>query len=225
MELQLDRNVKLRDLNEHITCFVCGGYLIEATTIVDCLHTFCKSCLIKRLLSKNYDCPKCGNQIHHSHPLQYIGYDRTLQDVVNKLVPSLQRLETAREEKFYHERGLDCPRKDVVAIKTENLTSPEDRGKSQNYHRHDEQIQISLVRGSDKLKTLEKPFMICSVNATIKILKKFVAKNIGITSELDILCNEEILGRDHSLKFVLVTRWRSKAQPLLLEYRPRVTLL
>jgi len=39
MELQLDRTVKLRDLNEHITCSVCGGYFVDATTITECLHT------------------------------------------------------------------------------------------------------------------------------------------------------------------------------------------
>lgn len=76
---------------------------------------------------------------------------------------------------------------------------------------------------------MEKPFLLCSVNATIKILKKYVAKKLGLDiakhAELDILCNNEILGKDHSLKFVLATRWRSKSQPLLLEYRPRVTLL
>lgn len=73
MELQLDRNVLLRDVNDYISCFLCGGYLVEATTIVDCLHTFCKSCLLRRLLLKEHNCPKCGNLIHHSHPMQHIG--------------------------------------------------------------------------------------------------------------------------------------------------------
>lgn len=31
--------------------------------------------------------------------------------------------------------------------------------------------------------------------------------------QLDILCNEEILGKDHTLKFVVVTRWRFKVRP------------
>lgn len=31
--------------------------------------------------------------------------------------------------------------------------------------------------------------------------------------QLDILCNEEILGKDHTLKFVVVTRWRFKVGP------------
>lgn len=32
------------------------------------------------------------------------------------------------------------------------------------------------------------------------------------SSQLDILCNEEILGKDHTLKFVVVTRWRFKVR-------------
>jgi hypothetical protein len=29
---------RLKDLNDIITCSICNGYLIEATTINDCLH-------------------------------------------------------------------------------------------------------------------------------------------------------------------------------------------
>lgn len=31
--------VKMRDINQHITCSLCAGYLIDATTITECLHT------------------------------------------------------------------------------------------------------------------------------------------------------------------------------------------
>lgn len=34
-----------------------------------------------------------------------------------------------------------------------------------------------------------------------------------LSRQLDILCNEEILGKDHTLKFVVVTRWRFKVRP------------
>ena len=41
----LDRKCKLRTLNEMITCKICHGYLVDATTVTECLHTFCKSCI------------------------------------------------------------------------------------------------------------------------------------------------------------------------------------
>ncbi|XP_041057240.1 polycomb group RING finger protein 1 isoform X2 [Carcharodon carcharias] len=31
--------VKIKDLNEHIVCYLCAGYFIDATTITECLHT------------------------------------------------------------------------------------------------------------------------------------------------------------------------------------------
>lgn len=42
--------------------------------------------------------------------------------------------------------------------------------------------------------------------------------------QIDILCNDELLGKDHTLKFVCVTRWRFQSPPLLLQYRPHLDL-
>lgn len=35
----VQNTVRMRGINEHITCSLCAGYLIEATTITECLHT------------------------------------------------------------------------------------------------------------------------------------------------------------------------------------------
>lgn len=86
---KMGTNVKLSELNEFISCPVCGGYLIDATTINECLHTFCKSCIVKHIKSDNNDCPKCNTIIHEHRPLDYIVQDRSKQDIVYKLVPQL----------------------------------------------------------------------------------------------------------------------------------------
>lgn len=39
--LQEEVKIKIKDLNEHIVCYLCAGYFIDATTITECLHT-CK---------------------------------------------------------------------------------------------------------------------------------------------------------------------------------------
>ena len=87
----LDRKCKLRTLNEMITCKICHGYLVDATTVTECLHTFCKSCIVKHLEDSN-ECPECEDIIHQSHPLDYISYDRTLQDLVYKIVPGNEKI-------------------------------------------------------------------------------------------------------------------------------------
>ncbi len=52
----LTRKIKLWDINAHITCRLCEGYLIDATTVTECLHTckchcYCKQCLVLSISS------------------------------------------------------------------------------------------------------------------------------------------------------------------------------
>lgn len=37
--LNMERTIKLKTLNCHIICKICDGYLIDATTVTECLHT------------------------------------------------------------------------------------------------------------------------------------------------------------------------------------------
>lgn len=97
------RKLKLSDLNPHLMCVLCGGYYIDATTIVECLHSFCRSCIVKHLESSKY-CPICEVQVHKTKPLINIRPDKTLQDIVYKLVPGLYASEMKNRRKFYKER-------------------------------------------------------------------------------------------------------------------------
>ena len=40
------------DLAPFLNCNICKGVLVSATTITNCLHSFCKSCLVKQMLNK-----------------------------------------------------------------------------------------------------------------------------------------------------------------------------
>lgn len=170
----MERRIKLKTLNSHITCKICRGYLIDATTVTECLHTFCKSCLVKHLEEK-HTCPTCQIVIHQSHPLQYISFDRTMQDIVYKLVPDLQEStnlilnsnsstckkyisfqiliehfsfldEIKREREFYRARGLACP-KDILpnAGEVEEERANADAHAESDYHRTDEQVFTTLI--------------------------------------------------------------------------------
>ncbi|MEE6511263.1 hypothetical protein FKM82_017738 [Ascaphus truei] len=169
-----------------------------------------------------------------------------MQDIVYKLVPGLQEVEMRKQREFYHKLGMEVPgdikaetctpKQPVEAhrngeTKTEENTNKETTEEKQeedhDYHRSDEQVSICLECNSSKLRGLKRKWIRCSAQATVLHLKKFIAKKLNLTSfnELDILCNEEILGKDHTLKFVVVTRWRFKKAPLLLHYRPKMDLL
>ena len=41
--------VKIKPISPLLACHLCSGYLVNATAITECLHVFCRSCLIKHL--------------------------------------------------------------------------------------------------------------------------------------------------------------------------------
>ncbi|KFD45680.1 hypothetical protein M514_13440 [Trichuris suis] len=219
-----NRRVLLRGLNPYITCYVCKGYLIDATTVSECLHAFCKSCLVAHLREKT-TCPKCEIVIHQSHPLNYIMHDRNLQDIVYKLVPNLYRNEMQRREMFYQEHNLPFEN----PLKTERKNESADNfQESKDNHAFDEQVSIFFKSDEDDVKLLDHPYVCCSSQATITVLKKYLAMalygDISRFLDFDILCNSEVLGKDHSLKFITRTRWRNSDLPLRLNYRKHVEL-
>jgi len=233
-----ERKIKMVDINEMITCKICSGYLIDATTIVECLHTFCKSCIVKHLnTDDNNTCPQCDEVIHQSHPMNYIKFDRTMQDIVYKLVPNLETDEYTREREFYKDKGIPCP-KDVEVEEKLTADNENEEGEAgeegqgdgnQDYHRFEEQVNLVLEPSPDcPLKEIKRKYIRCSSSAPITLLKKFIAlKCLGTTNqyrEIDVLCDGEYIPKDHTLKFVYITRWRTKPAPLKLVYSPKLEL-
>merc|ERR1712037_548254 len=195
------------------------------TTVTECLHTFCKSCIVKHLEDSN-ECPECEDVIHQSHPLDYIAYDRTLQDLVYKIVPELEKDEYTRERKFYSDRGLPCPKDQ--ALEEENDKKEEehepntpDANTNMDFHRFDEQVSLQLELKDDtdskKNLALKRRFLRCSSIATVTHLKKLLT-SVDKHKDIEIYCNDEALFKDHTLKFVYVTKWRTKEAPIVLKY-------
>ncbi|KAM8795355.1 polycomb group RING finger protein 2 [Eudromia elegans] len=111
--------IKITELNPHLMCALCGGYFIDATTIVECLHSFCKTCIVRYLETNKY-CPMCDVQVHKTRPLLSIRSDKTLQDIVYKLVPGLFKDEMKRRRNFY----TACPVAEVPNGSSEERSTP-----------------------------------------------------------------------------------------------------
>ncbi|XP_034861414.1 polycomb group RING finger protein 3 isoform X1 [Mirounga leonina] len=223
----LTRKIKLWDINAHITCRLCSGYLIDATTVTECLHTFCRSCLVK-YLEENNTCPTCRIVIHQSHPLQYIGHDRTMQDIVYKLVPGLQEAEMRKQREFYHKLGMEVPgdikgetcsakqhldphrNGETKADDSSNKEAAEEKQEEDNdYHRSDEQVSICLECNSSKLRGLKRKWIRCSAQATVLHLKKFIAKKLNLSSfnEVIVVPQMETVTRHFSFAKVILLRF------------------
>ncbi|XP_033996940.1 LOW QUALITY PROTEIN: polycomb group RING finger protein 5-B-like [Trematomus bernacchii] len=230
----------VKDFNHFMTCYLCRGYLIKPTTVTECLHTFCKSCIVQHFEDSN-DCPRCGIQVHETNPLEMLRLDNTLEEIIFKLVPGLREREEQQELEFWKKNQ---PRENGQAERRQRLGLPDvvgdyggrdedDDGDEEDYHRNDPQIAICLdcLRNTGQSEAtvtdLMKRFIRCSSRVTSGTIKKFLSLKLRLPSsyELDVLCNGEIMGRDHTLEFIYMTRWRLHGEntyPMVLEYRPRI---
>jgi hypothetical protein len=93
------KKIMLKDLNPHVICVLCRGYFIDPVTIVECLHSFCKTCIVDHIKS-NKHCPICDTQIHKTKPHLSMRLDKALQNIVYKLVPGLYSDEMEKRKKF-----------------------------------------------------------------------------------------------------------------------------
>ncbi|XP_063077602.1 polycomb group RING finger protein 5-B [Engraulis encrasicolus] len=223
----------VKDFNYFITCYVCKGYLIKPTTVTECLHTFCKSCIVQHFEESN-ECPKCGIQVHETNPLEMLRLDNTLEEIIFKLVPGLREREQQREMDFWKRNKLRENGEDGPRSKRARTDSDDEEDADQDYHRSDPQIAICLdcLRNNvpvaeNTVKGLMKKFIRCSTRVTVGTIKKFLSLKLKLPSsyELDVLCNGEIMGKDHTMEFIYMTRWRlhgENAYPMVLEYRPRI---
>ncbi|XP_033934841.2 polycomb group RING finger protein 5-B-like [Pseudochaenichthys georgianus] len=218
----------VKDFNHFMTCYLCRGYLIKPTTVTECLHTFCKSCIVQHFEDSN-DCPRCGIQVHETNPLEMLRLDNTLEEIIFKLVPGLREREEQQELEFWKKNQ---PRENGQAERRQRLGLPdvvgdyggrdEDDDDEEDYHRNDPQIAICLdcLRNTGQSEAtvtdLMKRFIRCSSRVTVGTIKKFLSLKLQLPSsyELDVLCNGEIMGRDHTLEFIYMTRWRLHGENL-----------
>lgn len=229
-------------LNEHIICKLCNGYLVDAATITECLHTFCKSCLVRHIELVNR-CPTCDSLIHESQPLYNIRLDRTMQDIVYKLLPRVEREEKRRERKFYKDRGIPYPDPKVLVNQPSPVaprtTRPIKKDKKvtsktskttmmKNYHRTDELISLQLETYWDEnsrleIEPLQKKFIRLSTQVTIGLIQRFLASKLHLESEnmVGIWYDKTEMGRDLTLKYISdnLSPQKEHAVPLILHYR------
>ncbi|KAJ7297552.1 hypothetical protein O6H91_Y049000 [Diphasiastrum complanatum] len=74
-----------------LTCPLCNNLFREATTISECLHTFCEECIRERLNDDEMNsCPMC-NACLGCLPLEKLRADNQLREVRAKLFPLVSR--------------------------------------------------------------------------------------------------------------------------------------
>ncbi|XP_018418346.1 PREDICTED: polycomb group RING finger protein 5, partial [Nanorana parkeri] len=133
----------VKEFNPYVTCYICKGYLVKPTTVTECLHTFCKSCIVQHFEESN-DCPKCGNQVHETNPLEMLRLDNTLEEIIFKLVPGLREREQLEETEFWKRKRPEENGEDGFPGSKRLKDDEEENDENKDYHRSDPQIAICL---------------------------------------------------------------------------------
>lgn len=95
----------LESVKEHFTCSLCKGYIRCAHTISECLHSFCKSCLLRAYSRGLMKCPSCHVNLGPD-PSSVTIFDRTLQELIDKLLPELNETDRMEEIQYYQRKGI-----------------------------------------------------------------------------------------------------------------------
>lgn len=138
-------HVKLKTLHEHFQCGICQGYIIDATTILDCLHSFCKSCIFHFIESIDHRCPTCNQSLGDIE--NCIRYDSSLQRLIYQIIPNL--LENELERRMIFQR--DEPRSNTI-LHNNSLVNVK------LYHVQKEKTQVKLNNNNSIENKAEESF-------------------------------------------------------------------
>ncbi|CAI9768732.1 unnamed protein product [Fraxinus pennsylvanica] len=80
-----------------MTCPLCDKLFRDATTIIECLHTFCRKCIYEKLSDEELECCPICNIDLGCVPVEKLRPDHNLQDVRTKIFPYKRRKVQAPE--------------------------------------------------------------------------------------------------------------------------------
>ncbi|CAH0548526.1 unnamed protein product [Brassicogethes aeneus] len=241
-QMQQQEKIKLTEINSYITCFLCKGYLIDATTISECLHSFCRSCIIE-FLQENSHCPVCEVIINKAKP--NLKLDKTLQDIVYKLVPQLFLNEMTRRKKFYfahpevaakaspEDRGEDIERtifnpQDVISLSIEYISDDSTPGAirlptaNPINNNNNEESKSTKMDLDENAESQMKRYLQCPGMCRVEVLKKFVRNKYSVDTSkfhIDILYKRVPLPDHYTLiDIAYIYSWK-RNEPMTFYFR------
>ncbi|TGZ58066.1 hypothetical protein CRM22_009769 [Opisthorchis felineus] len=174
-------------INPMLTCKLCNGYLIDATTIVECLHSFCRSCILS-YLKLHTTCPICDTLLHKTRPHYAIRPDRALQAMVYKLIPNLFEKEMSCRREFFKDhptaetRSLSPEKKGEITLNAYVLQEEEHISIELEYWQPTEQSGMNPVlhQLNTSPLTCRSTYLLCPPDLTVAHLEKLIRVKFGL---------------------------------------------
>lgn len=225
--------VKLTDVNRQLICVLCRGYLVDATSIVECLHSFCRSCIVLHL-DKNNFCPICREDIQNSKVLKP---DKALQDIVYKLVPGLYHSEMKRRQEFYQKhphrdmhlqpecRGVSVDRivytaDELISLSLEYYDKECEQEMWKNVT-DDKGLQYKVRTDKPQRCIVRKRYLKCPAAVRMSHLKKFIRLKYNLKSwdKVELLYRRESLPEEYSIMDIAYIYTWNRNEPMRFFYK------
>jgi len=231
------RNItfQTRILNPHLVCTLCMGYFNDACTIIECLHTFCRACIMRHFRESQV-CPTCDSNLG-TNPRDLVRTDRTLQSIVDKVFPQFAaQASTAATAAAAAATAATAAAKRPASPPASTASPRPGKaarpgvaagGSAAAAEEVQEEISFSLQEEVDESAAtnvrLEKPYLRTSARLTVAHLKKYLAKKMKASAEvaadLQIMCCGVALPLEISLDAIVRTHWQQASEDLVLTYR------
>lgn len=180
--------IKRSVLNDHFQCGICEGYLIDATTISECLHSFCKSCIIHFIKTIDHKCPTCNNSLDDLKSC--IQFDSSLQRLIYRLVPDLLKKELERREVFAQKENYveHLKKNSIVNIKLFNTQNDEyfnminKLNSKENLEESSPRRAINMINAlnNNRKKEVKIKYIQCVAQTPMRILIKLLRNKYSI---------------------------------------------
>uniref|UniRef100_A0A8C7L5H1 Bmi1 polycomb ring finger oncogene 1a n=1 Tax=Oncorhynchus kisutch TaxID=8019 RepID=A0A8C7L5H1_ONCKI len=215
MTMHRTTRIKITELNPHLMCVLCGGYFIDATTIIECLHSFCKMCIVRYLETSKY-CPICDVPVHKTKPLLNISL--AFCWLVSPGTWFKTHLWTDSGNGSNEDRG------EVADEDKRIITDDEIISLSIEFFDHNKAEQTGVAEDQlTKEQVNNKRYLQCPAAMTIMHLRKFLRSKMDIpcTYQVEVMYEDEPLKDYYTLMDIAyIYTWRRNG-PLPLKYRVR----
>jgi polycomb group RING finger protein 3 len=194
-------HVTFSEINKHLSCVICFGYLRKARMVQDCGHVFCEPCLddaLRRswIKNKSYRCPNlnCSVSMTSANPLATCTReDRVLQNLVDIICPEFAARD-ARERAEARKAVSPSP-------------SPAPSSSSSAASRVKLPVMfVELAPHKQGVGRLKEPILQVPTTFTTGQIKKYLVKKMPKavrTSQVHLFIKtKEVLGDDHGLQFM-----------------------
>ncbi|EQC35625.1 hypothetical protein SDRG_06909 [Saprolegnia diclina VS20] len=228
-------HVASSSINPYITCTLCNGYFRQPYTVRECIHTFCKSCIFKHIVTQDKRaCPVCEGPFG-TYPLSgtkrkppEIVQDHAMEGLVKKLLAKLDVQDAQDEVAFYAKHDIPHKSNTATGSSQAEVKFKKLKGKQLRVVLRPELKSLGPPDGSDESAPLRRKHFTYLWQLTeryrifdVKILLRKMLRLRGRLVEpqdLEVRCAGQLLGKEHTLIFIQKAMWK-KDGPITLEYR------